>query len=141
MANVIAGEPDNWRNSYIAVELAVRRLNTNQPFLTSYINQCPTENHGTHVDGLWLGAWHSVRADTVRNAEHQIGLDEFRDIFAAGLQAILHVSLEQPSYVDTWKERLHSEQALVAVRTVVSAHLAPWLQRQTEPLLALDAGG
>lgn len=144
VGEVVVGEPDGQRYTDVVVELALRRLNTNQSFLTSYYNQHSTENHGSHVDGFWLGAldaWHSVQADADHNVERQIGLDAFRDIFSAGLQAIVHVSLSEPGIHELWQGRLHSKRALAAVRTVASAHLAPWLKRQTELLRALDASG
>jgi topoisomerase-4 subunit B len=98
----------------------------------SYVNLIPTNQGGTHVNGLRTGLTEAVRE-----------FCEFRNLLPRGVKItpedvwgscsyILSVKLEDPQFSGQTKERLSSRECATFVSGVVKDSLSLWLNHNTD---------
>ncbi len=98
----------------------------------SYVNLIPTQQGGTHVNGLRTGLTEAVRE-----------FCEFRDLLPRGVKLapedvwdkvsyILSVKLQEPQFSGQTKERLSSRECAAFVAGVVKDAFSLWLNQHTD---------
>ena len=98
----------------------------------SYVNLIPTEQGGTHVNGLRLGL-----SDAIRE------FCEFRNLLPKGLKLapedvwdgvsyVLSTKIKDPQFVGQTKERLSSRESAAFVSGVVKDQFGLWLNQHPE---------
>lgn len=98
----------------------------------SYVNLIPTEQGGTHVNGLRTGLTEAIRE-----------FCEFRNLIPRGVKLapedvwdrcayVLSVKLEDPQFSGQTKERLSSRECAAFVSGVVKDSFSLWLNQHTD---------
>jgi DNA gyrase/topoisomerase IV subunit B len=97
------------------------------PNVRSFANNEETERHGTHLDGLLQGIADAVFPEMPARTR---STKRVRDALSSGLQAIIHVTLANPTLSGSTRDQLTSSEAMRAVRAVVGTELARQLDER-----------
>jgi DNA gyrase subunit B len=121
-------EPTSWEGDTVlealrhfdevSVDIAFGWSGRSAPRVVSFVNQSPL-TEGTHLTGLWGGL-----RDAARQQGIDVGVGAIREVLGPGLYAVMNVSLANPEFAGSARDRLKSPVALRAVQRTVSETLA-----------------
>ncbi len=109
------------------LELAMAWTEATETTITSYVNGVPTQDGGTHEQGLRNALAKALRAYmTAYKLEPKglsVGLDDMRE----GLLALFSVYVLEPQFQSQTKNRLNNPEVAAAVEGVIRPALEQWL--------------
>src|SRR6185312_8614058 len=109
-----------------AVEWAVTWAPGRDAFTRSYCNTIPTQQGGTHEQGLRNALVKGLRAHGERTNNRKTALVTTDDVME-GACAMLSVFIREPEFQGQTKDKLSSPDAQRLVETVVRDHFDHWL--------------
>lgn len=117
-----------------AVDWAVTWLPNNEPGVSeSYVNLIPTQQGGTHVNGLRAGILEAAREFCdIHKLITRNNLKLTPDDVWEQCRYILSIKLQHAQFAGQTKERLTARQAAVFVTGVVKDALSLWLNQNVE---------
>lgn len=113
-----------WRAGGSDAPLIKQEWPRSEPLIHSFVSQGRTRDGGTHERGLWSGL-----VDALSPLVDGASRGSVRELFGAGLVAVVNVGLDAPQFGAPTRDRLNSPVAATATRRVVAdalgAALAP----------------
>jgi len=109
-----------------AVEWAVTWTPQIDPFVRSYCNTIPTEQGGTHEQGMRNALTRALRGHGERANNRKTALVTADDVMSACC-AVLSVFIREPEFQGQTKDKLSSPDAQRLVETVMRDHFDHWL--------------
>lgn len=117
----------------VAVQVALQWTTAYDEQVLAFVNNVPTPQGGTSVDGLRTALTQVVNQVARERGISGMGTDEDADVGGGdvreGLTAVLVVRLEEPEFEGQTKTKLTSHHAQAAVETIVKAGLLEWLRQ------------
>lgn len=93
-------------------------VSTIEPCIFSFVNNCVTEENGTHVDGFIKGLRSELRKNKDDSCEHMTGLKK------SDIGLVIHVRSPRPQYAGGTKRRLSSQEIYQFVMNATRENLA-----------------
>jgi topoisomerase IV subunit B len=119
-----------------AVEWAIAWAPETDPFVHSYCNTIPTQQGGTHEQGLRSGLTRSLRAHGERSGNRKTTLMTPDDVMA-GACAVLSIFIREPEFQGQTKEKLSSPDAQRLVENGLRDHFDHFLSENPQEADAL----
>jgi DNA gyrase subunit B len=117
----------------IVVQVALQWTTAYDERVLAFVNNVPTPQGGTSVDGLHTALTQVVNQIARERGISGMGTDEDVDVSGGdvreGLTAVLVVRLDEPEFEGQTKTKLTSQRAQAAVETIVKAGLLEWLRQ------------
>jgi len=134
-AEILPTEPfaGNLAGNNEAVEWALAWQAEGAQLVTeSYVNLIPTQQGGTHVNGLRTGLTNAIREFAEFRSLLPRGVSIAPEDVWDGLSYVLSVKLEDPQFSGQTKERLSSRESAAFVTGVIKDSFSVWLNQHPE---------
>lgn len=105
---------------YLETAFAIRDYSVDKTFIESYVNDHPTIENGTHVEGLLKGIRNGIRRYFVNQSLDGLGKISKKNV-EKNLIAIVNIRLETPSYGGCVKNKLLNSEVINPIADYASS--------------------